>query len=207
MNMLKAEQLAGRAPLRTITVEQLGAIYAHPRKEARALEQRGALHRIAHGYYCVVPPEHDARTWRPGTEAAAVAVATAIYGDRVPVLTGLSAARAHSAFPRAIAAAFVAVPTGRRPLRFVDREGMIHFATRAVDKLDAVLVATDLGAALATSPEQTVLDLARLDPRSEDPDHTEAVAALWPRCDPEVLAGIAGRQRMRATLARLRVTR
>lgn len=203
MNVETAEQLAARAPMRTIPVDRLTTIYAHPRKEARALERRGVLHRIAHGYYCAVPPEHNAAHWRPSTEGAAAGVATAIHGDRVPVLTGLSAARVHSALPRAIARAYVAVPKGRRPLRFVDRSGEIRFVERAVQALDAILVATDLGPTLATSPEQTVLDLARGDPRGNDSNHTEAIAALWPRCDAALLEEIAGRQRMRATLTRL----
>lgn len=208
MNALAVGRLFGTAPLHTLPAERLSAVYAHPRKEARALEQRGVLHRIAHGYYCSIPPDQDPSTWRPSTEGAAIGVATAMHGDRVPILTGLSAARSHSAIPRAITTAFVAVPTpGRRPLRFLDREGEIRFVHRRVHELDAVLVTTDLGPALATSPEQTVLDLERLDPRNDDPDHSEAIAALWRRCDPDVLDDIAHRQRMRATLSRLRAAR
>jgi len=138
---------------------------------------------------------------------APAGIATASYGDRVPVLTGLTAARVHRALPRAIGVAFVAVPVQRRPLQLVDRAGQIRFVTRAVADLDAVLVTTDLGQALATTPEQTVLDLGRADPRGEDPDAREAIDALWPECDQAVLAEIAGRQRMRATLTRLRAAR
>lgn len=123
------------------------------------------------------------------------------------MLTGLTAARVHRALPRAIGVAFAAVPAQRRPLPLVDRQGRIHFVTRAVAELDAVLVTTDLGPALATTPEQTVLDLARADPRGQDADAQEAIDALWPECDEDVLAEIAGRQRMRATLARLRARR
>jgi len=68
-------------------------------------------------------------------------------------------------------------------------------------------VTTDLGQALATTPEQTVLDLGRADPRGQDADGREAIDALWPECDQVVLAEIASRQRMRATLARLRAGR
>jgi hypothetical protein len=200
----QAWQLAARAPLRTIRTADLARIYAHPAQEARALERRGLLHHLAHGLYCAVPPEHDPATWRPTVEAAAAGIATALYGDRVPVLTGLTAARVHRALPRAIAVGFVAVPTQRRSLRLVDRDGEVRFVTRAVAELDAVLVTTDLGPALATTPEQTVLDLARGKPRGDDADAQEAIAALWPECDQAVLEEIAGRQRMRATLARLR---
>jgi len=204
---LTFQQLAARAPLRTIRTKDLAEVYACPRQAARALQRRGLLHRLAHGFYCAVPAEHNPALWRPTIEAAAAGIASAIYGDRVPVLTGLTAARVHRALPRAIGVAFAAVPAQRRQLQLLDRQGRIHFVTRAVADLDAVLVTTDLGQALATTPEQTVLDLARVDPRRQDGDAQEAIDALWPECDEGVLAGIAGRQRMRATLARLRATR
>jgi hypothetical protein len=75
---------------------------------------------------------------------------------------------------------------------------------RRPESSECCLVTTDLGQTLATTPEQTVLDLARADPRWEDPDVREATAALWPECDQAVLADIAQRQHMRAALARLR---
>lgn len=196
-----------RAPLRTIRTAELAFAYAHPRQEARELERLGLLHRLAHGIYCAVPPESDPMTWRPTLEAATAAVATALYGDRVPVLTGLTAARMHQALPRAIGVGYVAVPTQRRPLRLADREGEVRFVMRKVGELDAVAMATELGQVLVTTPEQTVLDLARADPRAEDLDAQEAIDALWPECDPAALEEIAGHQRMRATYARVAANR
>lgn len=200
---LSVVRLVARAPLRTIRTRDLSVVYAHPRAEARAVEQRGLLHRLAHGFYCAVPPEHDAVVWRPTIEAAAAGIATAMYGDHVPVLTGLSAARVHHALPRAIGTAFVAVPAKRRPLKLVDRAGEVRFVMRDVAALDAVLVPTDLGPALATTPEQTVLDLARADPRGEDDAAQEVINTLWPDCDQAALESIATTQRMRATYARI----
>ena len=194
---------AARAPLRTIRTAELALAYAHPRQEVREFERRGLLHRLAHGIYCTVPPESEPATWRPTLEAATAAVATALYGDRVPVLTGLTAARMHGALPRAIGVGYVAVPTRRRALRLADRDGEVRFVTRAVAELDAVAMTTELGQALVTTPEQTVLDLARADPRAQDLDVQEAIDAMWPGCDPAVLTEIAGRQRMRATYARV----
>ena len=72
-----------------------------------------------------------------------------------------------------------------------------------VAALDATLASTDLGQALATTMEQTVLDLARSDPRLVDLDAQEAIRVLLPVCDPAVLGRLAGQQRMRATLRRL----
>jgi len=204
---LTFQQLAARAPLRTIRTKDLAEVYAHPRQAACALERRGLLHRLAHGFYCAVPAEHNPAMWRPTIEAAAAGIASALYGDRVPVLTGLTAARVHRALPRAIGVAFAAVPAQRRPLQLRDRQGSIHFVSRAVADLDAELVTTDLGQALVTTPEQTVLDLARADPRGQDADAQEAIDALWPECSQTALAEIAGGQRMRATLARLRAKR
>lgn len=200
-------RLVASAPLRTVRTKDLAEVYAYPRQEARALERRGVLHRLAHGFYCAVPAEQDPVLWRPTIEAAAAGIATAIYGDRVPVLTGLTAARVQHALPRAIGLAFVAVPTQRRPLELLDRTGQVQFVTRTVKDLDAVLVTTELGEALATTPEQTVLDLARADARGEDADAREVIDALWAGCDQAVLVDIAGRQRMQATLKRLRAGR
>ena len=200
-------RLIARAPLRTVRAANLVDVYSHPGPELAILMRRGVVHRLAHGIYCAVPPEHVGETWRPTIEAATAAVATVLYGDRVPVLTGLTAARMHRALPRAIGVGYVAVPTQRRPLRLADRDGEIRFVMRAVTELDAVALTTDLGQALVTTPEQTVLDLARADPRRERLDVQEAIDALWPDCDPHVLAEIAGRARMRATYARVAADR
>src|SRR5450631_3437320 len=36
-----------------------------PGRAARALERPGLLHRLAHGFYCAVPAEHDPELWQP----------------------------------------------------------------------------------------------------------------------------------------------
>ena len=209
--MVNAERevlrLIVRAPMRTVRAPDLAGVYAFPGPALSALARRGVVHRLAHGIYCAVSPEHVGGTWRPTIEAAAGAIATALYGDRIPILTGLTAARVHLSLPRAIGVGYVAVPNQRRPMRLADRDGGIRFVMRAVAKLDAVAVATELGQALVTTPEQTVLDLARADPRAEDLDAQEAINALWPECDPALLGAIAARQRMRATYARIAANR
>ncbi|HEY8719656.1 type IV toxin-antitoxin system AbiEi family antitoxin domain-containing protein [Pengzhenrongella sp.] len=202
--MSDVRQLVARAPLRTIRTGDLAAVYANPHKEARELVRRGLLHRLAHGFYCAVPAEFDAQAWRPTIEAAAAGIATAAYGDRVPVLTGLTAARLHRALPRAIGEAYVAVPAQHRPIRLADRDGMVRFVTRDVAALDAELITNDLGPALVTTPEQTVLDLAHRDPGGVDLDARQAIDAMWAGCDQDLLDELAARQRMRATLERVR---
>ena len=209
--MVNAERdvrrLLARAPMQTVRAASLAGVYAHPGPELAILNRRGVVHRLAHGIYCAVPPEHSGGNWRPTLEAAAAAITTALYGDRVPVLTGLTAARMHRALPRAIGVGYVAVPTQRRPLRLADRDGEVRFVMRTVGELDAVATATELGQVLVTTPEQTVLDLARADPRAEDLDAQEAIDALWPECDPGLLEEIASRQRMRATYVRVAANR
>lgn len=202
-----ALRVVGRAPLRTVRAADLAHLYAYPGPQLAILQRRGVVHRLAHGIYCAVPPEHIGTGWRPALEGATAAIATALYGDRVPVLTGLTAARVHRALPRAIGTGYVAVPTRRRPLRLADRDSTVRFVMRDVATLDAVLIQTDLGQALATTPEQTLLDLARRDPRTEDVDVQDAIAALWPECEADVLEGIADRQWMRATLDRVAADR
>ena len=200
-------RVVARAPMRTVRPADLGQVYAQPRVRVRDLEARGVLHRLAHGYYCAVPLEFDAGSWRPSLEAAAAGIATAVFGDRVPVLMGKSAARVHRALPRAGAQAWVAVPRAHRPVQLVDRDAVVRFVRRDVAALDATLVSTDLGQTLATTVEQTVLDLARSDPRLVDLDTQEAIGALLPVCDQQVLGRLAGQQRMRATLRRLEAVR
>ncbi len=196
-------RLLAKAPLRTVRTRDLAAVYAHPRQRVRALEARGIVHRLAHGFYCAVPAEHDPATWRPSIEAAAAGIASAIFGDRIPVLTGLTAARVHRALPRAVAVAQVAVPRWRRPMHLADRVGEVRFVARRVGDLDAVLVQTDLGPALATTTEQTVLDLARSDPRGIDVDVQESIRTLLAGADATQLETLARAQRMGATLRRL----
>lgn len=162
----EALRLIARAPMRAVRAADLAGIYAYPGPALAALARRGLVHRLAHGIYCAVPPEYAGDTWRPSLEAATAAIATALQGDRVPILTGLTAARMHHALPRAIGVGYVAVPTQHRPVHLADRDGEVRFVTRAVANLDAVAVTTELGQTLVTTPGQTVLDLARADPRA-----------------------------------------
>src|SRR5674476_928816 len=102
--MMNAERavlrLIARAPMRTVRAPGVAGVYAFPGPALAALARRGVMHRLAHGIYCAVPPEHIGDTWRPSLEATTAAIATALYGDRIPILTGLTAARVHQALPR-----------------------------------------------------------------------------------------------------------
>lgn len=77
------------------------------------------------------------------------------------------------------------------------------FVRRDTGRLDAERVTTDLGAALVTTIEQTLLDLAhRPDVGGVTNGAQEAVRALWPRADPDQLEHIAAGRWLRTALRR-----
>ncbi|MGM7643939.1 type IV toxin-antitoxin system AbiEi family antitoxin domain-containing protein [Nocardia sp. JW2] len=174
-------------------------IYAQPRPEIARLVERGALHRVAHGYYVIVAPDHVGRTWLPALEAVAAGIATSIYGPDQAIVMGISAARALGAVPRALATAIVAVPRQHRPIALTDRSARVQFVRRDTGALDAERVETPLGHALATTPEQTVLDLARRpELGNAEPEVRPAIETLYRRSDPVRLAQLATDQRLGA---------
>jgi hypothetical protein len=179
--------------------------YANPPMEFARLAARGSLHKLATGYYAIVPPHATDRRWLPSLEAAAFGIGAADYGADGVVLMGLSAARLHGAVPRALTVAIVAVPKNRPKLLLADRIASIWFVRRDTARLDAERVTTDLGAALVTTVEQTLLDLAHRPHVGDVPDEAHAaIRALWPRADTDRLAEIATEQRLRAALGRAR---
>lgn len=147
------------APLRTVRPVMLEHRYANPRKELRRMREAGLLVQIANGTYTAKPDNIDPRTaWRPGLEEAAMAYATAQYGNRIPVLYGIGAARFHHGIPRAIGVTVVAVPEQHRPTTLADG-GRVVFTTTNVDLLEARYEEGIIGGFLVTTPEQTLLDL------------------------------------------------
>jgi predicted transcriptional regulator of viral defense system len=169
------------------------------------LERLGLLHKVAVGYYVVVPQDRIGTDWRPTIEATAAGVATAALGAGRAVLMGVSAARLHNVVPRALGMAIVAVPDDRRDLILRDRDGLVHFVERETGVLDAELMTTDLGQCLVTTAEQTVLDLAHRPNLGHVVEEARAaIAALLPRCDEETLERLAGEQRLGAALTRVR---
>src|SRR5665213_469399 len=96
-----------QAPMRTIRPVDAGAVYAHPRAQLTRLERLGLLHKVATGYYVVVPQDRIGLGWKPTIEAAAGGVAAAAVGPGKAVLMGITAARLHNVVPRALAIAIV----------------------------------------------------------------------------------------------------
>jgi hypothetical protein len=118
---------------------------------------------------------------------------------------GVSAARIYGAIPRALATAVVAAPTRHDPIDLLDRPARIRFVRRDTARLAVQPVTTELGRALVTTIEQTVLDLGRRPSLDIGDDQIpEALRILLPRCDVQLLEDLADAQRLRAALARVR---
>lgn len=195
-----------RVALRTLRPKDADGVYAHPRPELARLADRGVLHRVARGYYIVVPQEHVGRVWIPDLEAAAAGIASAIYGADHAVVMGVSAARLLGAIPRALAVAAVAVPGQHKPIPLLDRPATVLFVRRDADALDAERVETSLGPTLVTTPEQTVLDLSRRPLLGNaETEIAGAIAALYRRSDRDRLEELAREQRMVASLRRAEI--
>ncbi len=192
-------------PLGTFRPTHAKHTYAHPAAEVARLHGRGLLHRLADGYYVVVPQDMVGRSWMPGLEAAAAGIASAIYGPDSIVVMGVSAARLHGAIPRAVATATVAVPQQHRPIALSDRTAVVRFVKRNTQGLDAERYDTELGSTLVTTPEQTILDLAhRPELGDVEIDVPSAVGALYERSDKDRLQALATEQRRIASLKRAR---
>jgi predicted transcriptional regulator of viral defense system len=193
-----------QAQLRTVRARDVST-YAQPHKELARLEMRGLLHRLAVGFYTVVPQDRVGSAWMPTLEGAAAGIGAAEFGAGRYALMGPTAARLHRAIPRAVAVAVIAAPRRRRPVTMTDRNARVQFLVRNVDALDVEMIETDLGGCLVTTPEQTVLDLAHLPNLGKlEGEATAAIDALLPRCDETVMARIAASQRLGRAFDRVR---
>ena len=172
------------APLRTLRPVDLDPVLTHARRTVNRLTETGALMRLAQGVYTAPPDGRDGRTWRPTIEAAGLAVATARFGNRNAILMGLGAARHWAAIPRAIGVTTVAVPEAGRPPVELERGGRVYLIPRDLDRLDAVVQATELGPALVTTPAQTLYDLTMKPAQGGMPDEAaDAVRNLRARVE------------------------
>ncbi len=194
-----------RGSSRVLRPRDAATVYANPRGEFARLARAGALHRLATGYYAVVPDDQLDRGWIPELEAAALGIAAADEGIGSVALMGLSAARVHGAVPRGLAVAVVAATRHRSTLHVADREATVLFVRRRVAALDVQRHTSELGQGWVTTIEQTVLDLAARPELGGLPDQARTAAHdLLARCDRQLLDELAVGQRRQASLARLR---
>jgi hypothetical protein len=58
-----------RRPFRVLRPQDAAAVYAHPRPEFARLTDSGTLHKLATGYYAIVPDDLIGRPWLPELES------------------------------------------------------------------------------------------------------------------------------------------
>ncbi|MGN8245941.1 type IV toxin-antitoxin system AbiEi family antitoxin [Cellulomonas soli] len=176
--------------------------YVNPRAVLRGRAAKGDVHRLAYGTYVAVPDDaYDRARWRPALEAAAAAVATTIFGDRRAVLMGMTAARILGVVPRARGHATVAAPRRHRDVTLTDRcDAVVRFVHRDIDAIDTQQAATELGVTLVTTPEQTLVDLARDRTVNED-ERDAAMRALGRTADWDRVERLVQHQRGRTVTA------
>jgi hypothetical protein len=194
MPQLKGVALLARTENRVLRPRDFRDAYANPGGEFARLNRNGLLAKLAHGYYLLVPDNQRGAYWQPEIEGVALGVAVADYGRDAVALTGPTAARVLGAIPRALATAAVAVPRERPALQTT--AGRIQFVTRKVERLDIQRTTTDVTTGWVTTPEQTVLDLADRPTLAGIAPATaeEAIRALAPRCDAQLIARLARAQ-------------
>jgi predicted transcriptional regulator of viral defense system len=191
-------------PVRVLRPQDAAGVYAHPRPEFARLVEAGVLHRLATGYYAVVPDDRIGLPWLPDLESSAQGMAAADEGVASVALMGLSAARVHGALPRALGVAVVAAARHRATIALADRDASVVFVRRNVGSIEVERRTLELGQAWVASVEQTIVDLAARPTLGGVPDEARAAAlALLPRSDHDVLQRIAAAQRRSAAVNRL----
>ncbi|SFJ98298.1 MULTISPECIES: type IV toxin-antitoxin system AbiEi family antitoxin domain-containing protein [Amycolatopsis] len=168
------------------------------------LAENGLLHRLAPGYYALVPTDRIGQDWQPDLESAAWGIAAADDGPRSVALMGLSAARAHGALADSPGAAVIATTRNRPTLRFTDRDATVSFVRRDPRRLKIERHTSTLGNGWVTTVEQTLLDLAAYPQLGGRPDLADqAVTGLIDKADPHVLYSLASAQRRLGALDRI----
>ena len=182
------------APLRTVRPMMLRGFYANPEKELARMARNCVMVRLGHGTYMAKPDNVSPNeVWKPPFEEAAMGYATAAYGERIPILAGLGAARWYHAIPRAIAVTVIAVPTRHNSVTLATG-GRVVFIVRRVDQLDAVVVRGGVGRMLVTTLEQTLIDLVRNPELGGLRSEAEpAIDALADRVDSDQLSRLLAR--------------
>lgn len=198
-----AARQAGRLPvsllrrsIRVLRPQDAADVYAHPRPEFARLARSGVLHRLATGYYAVVPDDRVGLPWLPDLESAALGIAASDEGQESVALMGISAARVHGAVPRALGVAVVAASRHRAVISLADRDASVVFVRRDIRNIDVERRRLELGQGWVTTVEQTIVDLAsRPELGGMADESNSAVRALLPRADRSLLGDLASSQR------------
>jgi hypothetical protein len=194
----------------------------HPRRLIAAWRARGDVASLAHGYHVVA---EDGSAVVGDIDLAAFLVAATRFGNQLPALCTISAARIHGVGGLDPALGTVTVPMPTRPVSLADARGTITFCTRAervpgVRNVDPEGDVPDIVGAGAiarevvrlrglpvtvTTREQTALDLIH-DPRTLDgaAQLDACLLHLASRSEQERLDSIAYDQRRRRARATYR---
>jgi len=191
-------------PTLMLTGVSAATVYQHPAGELRRLMKAGAILRLAHGYYCAVPVEFRDQDWSPSLESTVAGLAIAIYGPGAGIVCGLSAARVHTAIPRAIGVGHACGPRQHAAVTLTGQFGTVHFHKRDPQNLDIELWSTDVGPGHVTTVEQTILDLSTKAFGNPKDQRADAVLNLMERADHARLEEIAELHRGRTALTRAR---
>ncbi|HEX5406952.1 MAG TPA: type IV toxin-antitoxin system AbiEi family antitoxin [Pseudonocardiaceae bacterium] len=190
--------------VRVLRPQDAEGVYSHPRPEFARLVKSGVLHRLATGYYAIVPDDMVGLPWLPDLESAALGMAVADEGPQSVALMGISAARVHGAAPRALAVAVVAASHHRRPIQLADREARVIYARRNVMRIDVERHSLELGQGWVTTIEQTIIDLAARPELGDVRQEVDgAVHDLLSRADRDALRVLARAQRRTALVDRV----
>lgn len=164
------------------------------------MEATGAILRVAHGAYVLVPERErqPEPSWRPPLERVALGIAAAEFGPAAVALIGPSAARVHGAIPRPLGMATVSYPS-TRPRDIQTIVGTVRTYRRSIVQMDAVRMNNDLVTGLATSVEMTMLDLAGRAPKwpLTAATRNEAIRLLAVRADWDLAGELADAHRKR----------
>lgn len=178
------------------------ALPTHP--AYATLVRRGLLHRIAAGYYALVPGDEVGKSWKPVLEAAAWGIAAADDGPRSVSLMGLSAAKELGALDESLTTAVIATTRNRPAVRFTDRQATVSFIRRDPNRMRIKRHTTQLGQGWITTVEQTMLDLAQYPQLGGRPDLANAaISGLVDQADPHILNSLAIAHRRQGALDRI----
>jgi hypothetical protein len=182
--------------MRVLRPQDAASSYAHPRPEFARLTKSGVLHRLATGYYAVVPDDHIGLSWLPDLESSALSIAAADEGVSSVALMGISAARVHGALPRVLGVAIVAAGRHRAAIALADRDARVLFVRRDIQRIEVERHGLGLGDGWVTTTEQTIVDLLSRSGLGEVPNEAyDAARALLPRADRDLLRDVAASQR------------
>lgn len=187
-----------QAPLRTVRPAQLSAIYANPSKELLRLYRQQLVYRLGCGAYIGIPDAQVGIAWQPSTVEAAMAYAASVFGEDVPILAGIGAARWWGLIPREMGICPILVPRQHRNVMLTGGI-QVCFSISRYHLQDTELVTCQLGQFRVQTREQTLLDLVSRPEWGQAPSEAiNAAKALLGRANTQKVAKLARDQKLQS---------